>query len=215
MTRKLLNRGMTTTDLTAKPAPYHHGDLRNVLIKTGREMLEADGLRGFSLRALARNAQVSHAAPVHHFKTLDAFYADCRTDGFRELSDALETAKATASGPPVQVLTRMAMAYLDFGNRCPVMLRMMFDKDTAPPRTDDPDSQSRRAYLLLENAVGETLSGAPHDPRLFDIRINAVWSLIHGFVILQNEDQICRRSDPPISTEDMLARSLAAMLRNG
>ncbi|PTX57419.1 TetR family transcriptional regulator [Litoreibacter ponti] len=203
------------TVLTTEPTSYHHGDLRNVLIKTGREMLEADGLRGFSLRALARNAQVSHAAPVHHFKNLDAFFADCRTDGFRELSDALENAKITASGPPVNVLTRMAMAYLDFGSRCPVMLRLMFDKDTAPPRTDNPESQSRRAYLLLQDAVGETLSGAPRDPRLFDIRINAVWSLIHGFVILQNEDQICGSSDPPISTEEMLARSLAAMLESG
>lgn len=88
----------------------------------------------------------------------------------------------------------------------------MFDKDSAPPRSNDPDSQSRRAYLLLEDAVRGTLSDMPTDAPLFDVRINAVWSLIHGFVILQNEDQICTKSDPSISTEDMLAKSLTAML---
>ncbi|MEM7522021.1 MAG: TetR-like C-terminal domain-containing protein, partial [Pseudomonadota bacterium] len=185
---------MNASDQINEPVPYHHGDLRNVLITTGREMLEAEGLRGFSLRALARKARVSHAAPVHHFKTLGAFFAECRLDAFRELSDALEAARADASGSPTDVLAKMANAYLNFGTANPVLLRMMFDKDTAPPRSNDPNSQSRRAYLLLEDAVRATLSGMPKDDRSLDIRINAVWSLIHGFVILQNEDQICRRS---------------------
>lgn len=175
-------------------------------------MLETKGLRGFSLRALAREAKVSHAAPVHHFKTLGAFFAECRTDAFRELSDALEAARDGTAGSPTDALTKMAVAYLNFGIANPVVLRMMFDKDTAPPRTNDRNSQSRRAYLLLQEAVRATLSGVPASNRLLDLRINAVWSLIHGFVILQNEDQIYRRSDPPISNEDMLAQSLTAML---
>ncbi len=196
-----------------KRAPYHHGDLRNALIAAGREMLESDGLRGFSLRALSRKAQVSHAAPVHHFKTLGAFLAECRSDAFRELSEALEAAKAGASHSPTDVLCQMAVAYLRFGIAYPVMLRLMFDKDTAPPKSNDPTSQSRRAYLLLHAAVRATLPDiSQRDPR-FDIRINAVWSLIHGFVILHNEDQICTQSEPPMTTDHMLVEALSAMLK--
>lgn len=212
MTRKMVEIAMPVSKPTVAHTPYHHGDLRNVLIATGRNMLEAQGLQGFSLRALARNAQVSHAAPVHHFKTLGAFFAECRTDAFRELSEALETARDQVSASPIHTLVNMAIAYLKFGTANPVMLRLMFDKDTAPPKSNDPDSQSRRAYLLLEEAVRATLPDIGQGDPLFDLRINAVWSLIHGFVILQNEDQICTRSDPPISTEQMLAKSLAKML---
>ncbi|WP_159810188.1 TetR/AcrR family transcriptional regulator [Litoreibacter roseus] len=200
------------SDLSDKRAPYHHGDLRNVLIAAGREMLEADGLRGFSLRALSRKARVSHAAPVHHFKTLSAFLAECRSDGFRELSDALEAAKAGASPSPTDILCHMAIAYLKFGVAYPVMLRVMFDKDTAPPKSHDPTSQSRRAYLLLEEAVRATLPDVTQRAPEFDVRINAVWSLIHGFVILHNEDQICTQSDPPMTTGHMLVTALSALL---
>ncbi len=200
------------SDVPDKRGSYHHGDLRNALIAAGREMLEADGLRGFSLRALSRKAQVSHAAPVHHFKTLEAFFAECRSDAFRELSDALEAAKAGASPSPTDVLCQMAIAYLRFGIAYPVMLRLMFDKDTAPPKSNDPTSQSRRAYLLLQEAVRATLPDLPPRHPSFDVRINAVWSLIHGFVILHNEDQICTLSEPSMKTEHMLVKSVSAML---
>ena len=50
---------------------YHHGELKEALVSAGRKLLEEKGLRGFTLRECARRAQVSHAAPAHHFKSMD------------------------------------------------------------------------------------------------------------------------------------------------
>lgn len=203
---------MTETQSRAAEASYHHGNLRPVLITAGREMLEADGVRGFSLRALSRRAQVSHAAPVHYFKTLPVFLAACRDDGFRELADGLDAAIAASDGGAVDTLCAMAVAYLRFGKAYPVMLRLMFDRDTAPSSRGDPNTQSNRAYTQLQKAVRETMSDAASDNAAFDIRINAVWALIHGFVTLENEGQICRQAQPPLATERMLTIALVALL---
>ena len=48
--------------------PYHHGDLRRALIDAARALLEREGAAALSLRAVAREAGVSPAAPYHHFK---------------------------------------------------------------------------------------------------------------------------------------------------
>ena len=59
---------------TAKP--YHHGELREALVSAGRKLLEEKGVRGFTLRECARRASVSHAAPAHHFASIDDLLAD-------------------------------------------------------------------------------------------------------------------------------------------
>ena len=68
-----------------KKAPYHHGDLREVLVAAGRRLLEEKGLRGFTLRECARRAEVSHAAPAHHFASIDDLLAEIATRGYHEL----------------------------------------------------------------------------------------------------------------------------------
>ena len=47
--------------------PYHHGDLRRALLKAATDIVRSRGLPELSLRAVARKARVSHAAPYHHF----------------------------------------------------------------------------------------------------------------------------------------------------
>ena len=47
--------------------PYHHGDLKRVVIETAQDMLREDKGWQFTLREVARRAGVSHAAPYKHF----------------------------------------------------------------------------------------------------------------------------------------------------
>ena len=50
---------------------YHHGNLRDELIGGGLRMLNRDGVKSFSLRALSRELGVSHAAAYRHFSSKD------------------------------------------------------------------------------------------------------------------------------------------------
>src|SRR5438105_739869 len=65
-------RRSATSKAATRKAAYHHGDLRRALIEAARAILEQDGLPALSLRAVARRAGVSQAAPYHHFPDRDA-----------------------------------------------------------------------------------------------------------------------------------------------
>src|SRR4051794_8394078 len=77
--------------------PYHHGALREALLKAAERVLERDGLAGLTLRAVAREAGVSHAAPTHHFGDLTGLVSELPAIGFRQFNAAMVSACDTAT----------------------------------------------------------------------------------------------------------------------
>src|SRR3954467_7185882 len=77
------------------PPPYHHGALREALLQAAERVLERDGLAGLTLRAVAREAGVSHAAPTHHFGDLTGLVSELAAIGFRQFNAAMVAAGAT------------------------------------------------------------------------------------------------------------------------
>src|SRR6218665_416206 len=79
----------------SKPeTPYHHGDLHVALLRAAQSVLERDGLPGLTLRAVAREAGVSHAAPTHHFGDLTGLLSELAAVGFRNFNTTLNAASA-------------------------------------------------------------------------------------------------------------------------
>src|SRR5258707_5159838 len=92
---------------TAKP--YHHGELREALVAAGHKLLEEKGLRSFTLRECARRAQVSHAAPAHHFASIDDLLAEIATRGYHDLTAAITAeGRRPAGDPPARLLGQAA-----------------------------------------------------------------------------------------------------------
>src|SRR3954452_14776836 len=80
-------------------APYHHGDLHEALLQAAERVLERDGLAGLTLRAVAREAGVSHAAPTPHFGDLTVLLGDLAAIGFRSFNAAMIAARASEAHP--------------------------------------------------------------------------------------------------------------------
>src|SRR5437763_7030702 len=98
---------------TAKTSkPYHHGELREALVAAGRRLLEEKGLRDFTLRECARRAEVSHAAPAHHFATIDDLLAEIATRGYRELTAAMEAEAKRVRNEPAARLVAQGVGYM-------------------------------------------------------------------------------------------------------
>src|ERR1700761_8375198 len=76
----------------AEEAPYHHGALRDALLKAAERVLERDGLAGLTLRAVAREAGGSHAAPTPHFGDLTGLLSELAAIGFRQFNAAMAAA---------------------------------------------------------------------------------------------------------------------------
>ena len=73
----------------ASPRPYHHGNLSLALISAGRRILESLGPTALSLRAVAREAGVSPAAPYHHFKDKSELLDAVAQEGWHALGEAI------------------------------------------------------------------------------------------------------------------------------
>src|SRR3984957_5014105 len=82
-----------------KDAPYHHGALRDALLEAAERVLEREGLSGLTLRAVAREAGVSHAAPTHHFGDLTGLVSELAAIGYRQFNAAQVAAAAGSSAP--------------------------------------------------------------------------------------------------------------------
>src|SRR6266481_5017244 len=106
-------------------SPYHHGDLHEALLKAAECVLERDGLAGLTLRAVAREAGVSHAAPTHHFGDLTGLLSELAAIGFRRFNAAMEAAGAAGTSLMEKAMAR-AKAYVAYAQAHPGMYGLMF-----------------------------------------------------------------------------------------
>src|SRR6476660_5588398 len=115
---------------------YHHGNLREDLIRAALELIAAKGPGGFTFAEAARFAGVSPAAPYRHFRDRDALLADVAQRGFVLFSNAL--AKAWDEGRPdvMRAFDRLGKAYLAFAKGEPAYYSAMFEAGV--PLDSDP-----------------------------------------------------------------------------
>ncbi|MFI1355383.1 WHG domain-containing protein [Streptomyces sp. NPDC020898] len=126
--------------------PYHHGDLRAALLAAAERTLREKGVGSLSLRELAREVGVSHAAPGRHFKDKQALLNALALAGYERLSQALDAADAPAL-PIEPRLTALARAYLRFAVDNAELLELMY------ARKHDPDASEQMA-AAVERTVG-------------------------------------------------------------
>src|SRR3954449_12887113 len=105
--------------------PYHHGDLREALLQAAERVLERDGLAGLTLRAVAREAGVSHAAPTHHFGDLTGLVSELAAIGFRQFNATMQASRASGT-TLLEKGMAIAKAYVAYAQANPGMYGIMF-----------------------------------------------------------------------------------------
>ncbi|HEY4021975.1 MAG TPA: TetR/AcrR family transcriptional regulator [Pseudonocardiaceae bacterium] len=174
---------------------YHHGDLRRQLLAAAVDAIGDGGVASVSLRDLARQAGVSHAAPAHHFTNKTGLLTALATQGFTLLADALAAADSD--------LAEMGVAYVRFALDHPAHFRVMFDSDVL--NNDDPELTAARAAARtqLHAGVGALSDANPLAPL-------AAWSLAHGFATLRLDGNLAGEGDPAA-----VFRTLTTMIFTG
>ena len=197
----------TSARRVAKPddreAPYHHGDLRDALIQAAQEILEADGIAVLSLRAVARRAGVSPAAPYHHFPDKQALLDAVAERGFDALTAAMTTRMGKVSGGAAR-LDASGIGYVAFAVANPALFGLMFSTlGQHPPAGTSLDVARQRAYAVLQDAVAACSpsgkAGADECLRL--------WAVVHGIAKLVLEGCV-RPADFGLADGEALAEHL-------
>jgi AcrR family transcriptional regulator len=179
---------------------YHHGDLKAVILAKAASLVAERGADAISLRELAREAGVSHAAPAHHFTDRRGLFTALAAQGWRLLSDALADARPD--------FIDAALAYVRFALDHPGHYAVMFDRSLVDPDDAELKAAQNSAGVELRQGVG-TLKD-PHakaDPQSAAL---AAWSLVHGFVMLRLNEAIDTRGEPMAEVE-----RIASMLFDG
>lgn len=173
-----------------KGRAYHHGDLKNTLVRTGSELLEELGVENLSLRDLARRAGVSHTAPYRHFPDKDALLQELAKLGFAELGRVVRAATATSSDPGEQ-LRAANYAYIRLAITHPERTRLMFGGVLDLARcTPELQTVAADAFAsLTELVAGGQAAGHFRDLDARKLAL-AVWSGVHGFAMLYTGHQI-------------------------
>src|SRR5213080_3676396 len=96
------------------PRGYHHGNLKEALIRAALELIAQKGPAGFTFAEAARWAGVSPAAPYRHFRDRDELLASIAQRGFEQFEARLNAAWDDGRPDTVTAFERLGRAYLAF-----------------------------------------------------------------------------------------------------
>lgn len=179
---------------------HRRADLRAALIEAGVALIAEGGPDALSIRGVAARAQVSHAAPAHHFASLAHLRTAIVAEGYKQFTEAMENEIATVAArdgadDPRQAALAACVGYLRFAHGAPALFQLMHGG--AAVLKDDPDfkREATASYEVLRR-VCAPLAHGPAGPEGTE---RLVWSLVHGFATLTiSADCGGARVDDPI-----------------
>ncbi len=175
---------------------YHHGNLRAALLAAAWELVQAQGLEGLTLRAVAERLGVSRSAIYRHYRSKDELLGEIILEGFEQLrATTSKAASARAQGAqscPLDQLHHMGLAYIRFAVEQAELYDLMFHPSLIGRTGEKVKDASVRSYEVLTGMLqqcqnaGQIKAGDPQRQAF------AIWASLHGLVSL------CRGTPPHV-----------------
>ena len=197
---------------TKDPRGYHHGNLREALIRAALELIAQKGPAGLTFADAARFAGVSPAAPYRHFRDRDDLIANVALRGFQEFEAALARAWDGGRPKPLTALQRLGEAYLAFARREPAYFAAMFDAGASASASPELREASDRAFNVLRGAAEALCAQMPVAGRPPALMVALhLWSAAHGVSALFARPDAGRPL--PMTAEELLEAHMLVYLR--
>jgi len=192
---------------------YHHGNLKEALVRAALELIAEKGPAGFTFADAARWAGVSPAAPYRHYRDRDALLADVARRGFEAFAMALERAWDDGRPDVLAAFDRLGKAYLHFAKSEPAFYSAMFEAGIAADSDPDLHAAGERAFAVLRGASEKLVALAPpkERPPAGMVALH-IWSMTHGIASLFGRGDAARRT-LPMPPEDLLEAAVLVYLR--
>ena len=192
---------------------YHHGNLREALVRAALALIAEKGPSGFTFAEAARSAGVSPAAPYRHFRDRDELMADVARRGFERFEAELSAAWNGGSPDPFRAFENLGRSYLAFARDEPAYYSAMFEAGL-PLDTDHGLLQAgERAFAVLRTASEALVARMPRENRPPSLMMALhVWALSHGVASLFGRGDGARRK-LPMSPEELLEAGVLVYLQ--
>jgi len=195
------------------PRGYHHGNLKEALLRAALELIARKGPAGFTFAEAARWAGVSAAAPYRHFRDRDELLASVALRGFQLFEAALAGAWDEGRPEPFAAFDRLGKAYLAFARSEPAYYSAMFEAGIPLDTSSDLAQAGEQAFAVLRRATDTLVATMPVSQRPpVGMMALHVWSLSHGIASLFARGDAGRRT-LPMSPEELLEAGILIYLR--
>jgi AcrR family transcriptional regulator len=202
-----------------KKRSYHHPDLRKALLEGAVRLIREEGMREFSLRKLAAQVGVSHAAPYRHFKNKEDILATLMLEGHKRLRTSLLDARARCRGKGSDKFIAQGRAYVEFARKNPEYLSVMFSREglAAARSLGDKlgdDQEDYDSFGVVEATVAECQAEGSMDPHADAAALGLhAWATVHGLALLRNEGLIAGMSEMRGGNESGTLDAIFAIMR--
>jgi AcrR family transcriptional regulator len=195
------------------PRGYHHGNLKEALLRAALELIAQKGPAGFTFAEAARWAGVSPAAPYRHFRDRDELLSSVALRGFKQFEAALSRAWDDGRPDVFTAFDRLGKAYLDFARNEPAYYSAMFEAGVSLADNPELREAGDRAFAVLR-AAAEKLTAqtsAKTKPPALMVALH-IWAIAHGIASLFGRGDAARRT-LPMSPEELLEAEVLIYLR--
>jgi len=188
---------------------YHHGNLREELVRCGKEQLREVGLADLSLRRIAAEVGVSQVAPKHHFGNKEGLLAAIAASGFRDLTE-FRFARLRPTMSPEQRFRTLLSAYVSFATLHPTLFHLMFAPQFRTPEThSELNEAASQSYHMVARAATDYLAGEKKAEGISaDEAARVAWVAMHGVATLIIENRINPLGALKVGREQLTNRTL-------
>lgn len=169
--------------------PYHHGNLRIELIEAGIEIINSEGLKGFSLRKVAARCNVSHTAPYSHFKDIDALINAISEYVTKQFMDKLH-ASADGKENGHNAVLAIGQAYIDFFIENPQYFQFLFYHSGLNINLDKESPDDYPPFALFRTTAYKMFDQMGLPKEAYPEKTASLWSVVHGIVALLTNNNI-------------------------
>jgi AcrR family transcriptional regulator len=195
------------------PRGYHHGNLKEALLRAALELIAQKGPAGFTFAEAARWAGVSPAAPYRHFRDRDELLASVALRGFQQFETVL--ARAWDDGRPdtFTAFDRLGKAYLQFARTEQAYYSAMFEAGIPLATSPELREAGDRAFAVLRAAAEKLCAHVPVKgrPPVLMVALH-IWAMAHGIASLFGRGDAARRA-LPMAPEELLEAEVLVYLR--
>jgi AcrR family transcriptional regulator len=169
----------TRTKKVRGKARYHHGELREALIRATRQLVEERGAENFTLADACRVAGVTTAAPYRHFRGKQEILEEIASRGFEELKKRSMAIIAEKGEGTLDGIIAMGQAYVAFAVEETAVFRLMFGQQPSLKKAD-------RVHGSGDECFAHLISQIAHYCERNRVRGDAqeialiLWTFVHG-----------------------------------
>ncbi|MBE9214777.1 TetR/AcrR family transcriptional regulator [Plectonema cf. radiosum LEGE 06105] len=176
-------------------ARYHHGNLREELLRATGELLETKGLEAISMRAIARHIGVSHGAPANHFANKEALMTAYVAQAFEDAVQSVENACQQVGDDLEKRFLAVGQAIVNFAIKNPNTFKLMIRSEWFDSKQVDVAIPRRKMFDILLNHIEamDLVNGAPAQSA--QTRAIAAWAMIQGYASLRIEGVLVAGKD--------------------